>query len=68
MPNVDFSAFCKNRLCAHFYIFEYEEPRMGGVLMYSCELVGPSFTVAEYPETCPYLEEIRAFEKNFKNF
>ena len=52
-----FNEFCYNKQCP-----EYVEWGAGFGSCVSCQLVGQSYNIDEYPDNCLFLEEIKKYE------
>lgn len=58
----DFGEFCRNKNCP-----EYIEWDFGYEICQSCNLVGQSYYVNEYPKNCLHLNDITLFNKESKH-
>ena len=62
-----YDKFCYGIGCDHYvewdYSFDSGAPPYPCV---SCKLYGQSYNIDVYPDNCPYLEEIKQFEKDWE--
>ena len=58
-----YNQFCKDKGCEHFiewdFQFEYDAQPYPCT---SCQLVGQSYDIDQYPDNCPFLDEIKAYK------
>ena len=54
----NYSEFCKSKECEFYIEWEFDTG-YGPYPCKSCKKIGQSYEVEEYPEDCPYLEEIK---------
>lgn len=57
-----FTDFCREKGCEHYIEWELE---YGQPTCYSCTIYGQSYDIEVYPDDCPYLTEIKEYEKNY---
>jgi len=56
---IDYGQFCKDKNCEHFIEWDYVfDDDCQPYPCESCKLIGQSHTVDEYPDNCPYIDEI----------
>lgn len=53
----NYTAFCKSKNCEHFIEWEFDTG-YGHHPCNSCKKIGQSYEVEEYPEDCPFIDEI----------
>ncbi len=61
-----YNDFCKKKECNHFIEWDYsvevdhtDQP----IQCTSCQLVGQSHDIDEYPEDCPFIDEISKLDE-----
>jgi len=51
---LNYNDFCKSKRCEKYIEWECEDG-----IAHSCMLIGQSYDVIEYPDNCPYINEIK---------
>lgn len=57
----NYNEFCKTKGCEEYIEWEWDT-EFGPYLCTSCQKIGQSYDIEEYPEDCLYLDEIRKIE------
>lgn len=50
---------CEITGCKHYRVWDF-----GHKPCFSCELIGQSYYVTEYPDNCPFIDEMKKEEKH----
>lgn len=60
-----YNEFCATKGCEHYIEWEFSNyPDEQPYPCTSCKLVGQSYNITEYPENCPFLDEIKNIDLN----
>ena len=61
-----YNEFCTRKACGHCITWNCQfDPNCEPYPATSCQLVGQSYDIDKYPESCEYLDEIKEYEKNY---
>jgi len=55
-----YNDFCSSKNCEHYIEWEFSvdsETQPYGCI--SCKLIGQSYNITEYPDECPFIDEIK---------
>jgi hypothetical protein len=70
MSKIFYDDICLACKCEHCVEWEYDEviqdskrEHRSTIECISCDLVGPSYNITEYPDECPYKKELEEFKK-----
>lgn len=66
MSDVIFDQFCMEHNCEHVILWDHDVELNGyesTVECISCIPVGQSYNIEQYPDSCPFLKEIKEWEE-----
>ena len=52
-----YDEFCIEKECEHYITWKSD----GGHPCMSCTLIGQSYNITEYPDNCPFIDEIKKY-------
>jgi len=63
-----FNEFCKAMNCPEYIEWEFDVNGDSPYICSSCQIVGQSYDVEEYPKNCLFINEIKLFEKDYEKW